>query len=123
MAQHDIDILNIAQQQLVQQCIDMGTPATFVGTVQLPSTVAYPSGVVNATYSVSQVSSVSLVLRAKLTKDPGCAVHAPSLGFLARARHDVAGQRCRRPPSRCGRWRGRRGSRSCRVLDAPLTTR
>ncbi|BEI80824.1 hypothetical protein CcaverHIS002_0113530 [Cutaneotrichosporon cavernicola] len=57
MAQHEIDILNIAQQQLVQQCIDMGTPQSFAGTVQLPSTVAYPSGIVNATYSVSQVSS------------------------------------------------------------------
>ncbi|CAK9785078.1 hypothetical protein CC85DRAFT_287028 [Cutaneotrichosporon oleaginosum] len=61
MAQHDIDILNIAQQQLVQQCIDMGTPQSFAGTVQLPSTVAYPSGVVNATYSVSQASSTQAV--------------------------------------------------------------
>lgn len=58
MAQHDIDILNIAQQNLVQQCIEAGAPASFSGTVQLPSTVAYPSGVVNATYSVS-ASSVS----------------------------------------------------------------
>jgi len=55
--QHDIDLLNVAQQQLVQQCIDMGSPATFTGTVVLPKSVAYPSGVVNATYA--QNSTVS----------------------------------------------------------------
>lgn len=53
---HEIDILNIAQQQLVQQCIEAGAPASFSGTVVLPSTVAYPSGIVNATYSVSAAS-------------------------------------------------------------------
>ncbi|WOO79915.1 uncharacterized protein LOC62_02G003429 [Vanrija pseudolonga] len=40
-----IDLLNLAQQYLAQQCIDGGFPATFTGQVVAPTAVPLPPGV------------------------------------------------------------------------------
>lgn len=53
MIQFEIDLLNKAQQQLAQACVEDQFPKSFSGTVPIPTTVAYPSGVLNATFSPS----------------------------------------------------------------------
>ncbi|BEJ18119.1 hypothetical protein CspHIS471_0703960 [Cutaneotrichosporon sp. HIS471] len=51
--QFEIDLLNKAQQQLAQDCVDEQFPSSFSGSFPAPTTVAYPSGVINATFAPS----------------------------------------------------------------------
>ena len=50
MTQFNIDVLNAAQQELAQSCVDDQFPATYTGKYPSPSTVPYPSGVDKATH-------------------------------------------------------------------------
>jgi hypothetical protein len=62
MEQWQIDILNIAQQQQAQKCVDAAYPATFTGAVTTPTTVSYPAGVANATYISTSKSAASVTV-------------------------------------------------------------
>ncbi|CAK9782094.1 unnamed protein product [Cutaneotrichosporon oleaginosum] len=51
--QFEIDLLNKAQQSLAQECVEDQFPKSFSGEFPVPTTVAYPSGVLNATFAPS----------------------------------------------------------------------
>lgn len=53
MIQFEIDLLNKAQQSLAQECVEDQFPQKYTGSFPLPTTVAYPSGVLNATFAPS----------------------------------------------------------------------
>ncbi|RSH78759.1 uncharacterized protein EHS24_001665 [Apiotrichum porosum] len=59
VTQYQIDILNAAQQQLAQACVEDGFPSSFTGAVPTPTTVTYPSGVDQATYASNSTSTTS----------------------------------------------------------------
>jgi hypothetical protein len=65
MTQFNIDVLNTAQQQLAQSCVEAQYPAQYSGKVPNPNTVAYPSGVDKATF----VSNSTAVPTASATKN------------------------------------------------------
>ncbi|KAL1409358.1 hypothetical protein Q8F55_003340 [Vanrija albida] len=87
-----IDLLNLAQQHLAQQCIDGGHPATFTGQVVTPSSVPLPPGVsstvapkpsttANST-AASSAASAAASQSAKAGSSAG-ALLAPAAGVLA----------------------------------------
>ncbi|EJT46958.1 hypothetical protein A1Q1_04201 [Trichosporon asahii var. asahii CBS 2479] len=50
VTQFQVDVLNAAQQNLAQECVNEQYPATFTGSFVRPTTVAYPAGVDQATF-------------------------------------------------------------------------